>query len=78
MAKLHFDCFAYIIFHISERNEQTVIHLAKQGLVPGVLKHFYMQANEKKVHIPRWCQQSRVWSVMPRQTVWVQAKLREA
>lgn len=42
MAKLHFDCFEYIIFHISERNEQILINLAKQGLVPGALKHFYM------------------------------------
>lgn len=77
MAKLLFDSFAYIIFHISERNEQTVINLAKQGLVPGVLKHFYMKANANKAHVARWCQQSRACFMMPRQTAWVWAELRE-
>lgn len=35
-------------FHSSERNEQAIINLAKQGLVPRALKHF--------LHLGRWKQ----------------------
>lgn len=69
MAKLHFDCFAYIILHISERNDQTVINLAKQGLDSWSTKTF--------LHVGRWYQPSRVCCVMPRQAVWAWAELRE-
>lgn len=45
-------------FHISERNEQAIINLAKQGLAPRALKHFYISADENKVHPLNFCEQT--------------------